>query len=148
MMRSERGFTLVELLVVIAITGVVITVLGTVIFQLTTVSEYGNARLTALHELQNVSYWFNHDGQKSITASGGVTLTLTLPASQTITYALSGTHLQRTADAATITVAQNISSVSFSVSGRSIAMDITSAPPGRNQIAEQGTYHVIMRPTP
>jgi len=148
MMKSERGFTLVELLIVIAITGVVVSVLGTVIFQLTTVSEHGNARLTALHELQNASYWFNSDGQKSVTASGGATLTLTLPTAQTITYALSGTNLQRTADAVTNTLAQNISSVSFSVSGRSITMDITSAPAGRTQVAEQRLYRVIMRPTP
>ncbi len=147
-MKNERGFTLVELLIVIAITGVVASVIGTVIFQLTTVSEHGNARLTALHELQNAAYWFNYDGQKSIAASGGATLTLTLPTAETITYALSGTNLQRTTDAVTNTLARNISTVSFSVSGRSITMDITSTPAGRTQVTEQGTYRVTMRPTP
>lgn len=145
-MRDEHGFTLVELLVVVAITGVIVTVLGTAIFQMLTVSGYGNARLTALHELQNAAYWFNLDGQMSVTATGGSSLTLALPTGETITYVTAGTQLRRTLGSSTITLAQNISSAGFSVSGRVVTMNITSAPPGRTQVTEQGTYSVNMRP--
>jgi prepilin-type N-terminal cleavage/methylation domain-containing protein len=147
-MKNERGFTLVELLVVTAITGIIVTVLGTAIYQLSTVSEYGDARLTALHELQNAAYWFNLDGQMAVSATGGAGLSLTLPSSALITYTLAGTSLTRTAGASSITLAQNITTASFSVSGSVITMALTSNPPGRNPVNEQGTYNVSMRPVP
>jgi hypothetical protein len=62
-------------------------------YQVTTIPDYGNDRLTALHELQNTAHWFNVDGQKAKSATGGSELVLTLPDDSTISYSLSGTEL-------------------------------------------------------
>ncbi len=145
MRRSEQGLTLVELLIAIAITGVLTTVLGTVVYQLYTTTEYGSGRFTSLHELQNAAYRFNMDGQMAVSAVGGASLTLTLPTSQVVTYTLSGTNLQRTSGGPTLMLAQNISSISFSVSRQLVTMNITSSPSGRMDTSEQGTYKVYLR---
>jgi prepilin-type N-terminal cleavage/methylation domain-containing protein len=146
MIRGERGLTLVELLIAAAVTGVLATVLGTAVYQLYTATEYGNGRFTSLHELQNAAYWFNLDGQEAVSAVGGTGLTLTLPTSQVITYTLSTTNLQRATGTSTLTLAQNISSVSFSVSGQLVTMNITSSPSGRMDTGEQAAYTVYLRP--
>ena len=147
-MKRQSGFTLPELLVTMAITGALATVVGSSVFHIFNVTEYGNDRLQALHELQNAGFWLNNDGQMAVSAVGDGTLVLTLPTSATVTYALSGTNLTRTSGSSVITLAQNISSVSFTVSGRLVTMDLTSAPAGRPNVSEQGTYVVYLRPQP
>jgi prepilin-type N-terminal cleavage/methylation domain-containing protein len=144
--RNETGFTLIELLVVIAATGILFSGLGTAIYQMITVTEYGGDELTALHELQNAAYWLNTDGQMAVSATDGGSLILTLPTAETITYSLSGTSLQRTDGQTTVILAQNVSNVSFTAVGRLVTMNITSAPPGRTAASEQGTYQVYLRP--
>ncbi|MFC1908927.1 type II secretion system protein J [Chloroflexota bacterium] len=146
-MKGQKGLSLVELLIAMAITGIITAFLGTAIYQIITVTEYGNDKLTATHELQNAAYWMNLDGQSASTASGGSELELTLPDGMSITYSLVGTELRRTVGGATITLAQNISSLIFSVEGSVLTMEITSAPQGRDQVNEQGTYKVYLRPT-
>jgi len=146
MIRGEQGFTLVELLVTIAITGCIATVAGMAVNHIVTVPEYGNDRITAMHELQNVAHWFGIDGQMSVSASGGNSLTLTLADNSTITYSVQGTDLNRVAGASDRTLAQNISSANFSVQNRVITMNIASSPDGRWSISENGTYEVFMRP--
>ena len=147
-MKRQSGFTLAEMLVTAAITGVLATVIGTSVFQIFTITEHGNDRLLALHELQNAGFWLNNDGQMAVSAVGGGTLILTLPTAQTITYAVSGTSLTRTSGISSITLAQNISSVIFTVNGRLVTMDLTSAPVGRSNVSEQVTYVVYLRPEP
>ena len=56
-MNKQKGFTVVELLIAIAITGLIVSFLGTAIHQIITVTEYGNDKLTAMHELQNAAHW-------------------------------------------------------------------------------------------
>jgi prepilin-type N-terminal cleavage/methylation domain-containing protein len=145
-MRREQGFTLVELLVSLAITGLIFTVVGTTMFQLTTVSAYGNDKLTIAHEVQNIGYWFNLDGQMAVSANGGATLSFTLPASQTITYALDGKNLQRSDGTTTRVLAQNISAASFSVQNRLVTLNITSSISGRTDIIENTVFKVYLRP--
>ncbi|MFA5309619.1 MAG: prepilin-type N-terminal cleavage/methylation domain-containing protein [Dehalococcoidales bacterium] len=145
-MNRQSGMTLVELIVAIAITGVIVAFLGTAIYQIITVSEYGNGRLTALHEVQNAAYWLNTDGQGARNATGGSQLVLTLSDNTTVTYALSGTDLRRSAGGLPLTVARNITSASFSVSGRMITINLTSAPVSRDNVSQNGTYMVYLRP--
>ena len=146
MMREERGFTLVELVIATAITGIIIGVLGTAVHQILTVTDYGNDKLTAMHELQNAAHWFNFDGQRASTATGGSQLVLTLPDDSSVTYSLSGTNLRRTAGGSPMTLAQNITSANFSVENRFITMTLTSSPEGRDNVSENGTYMVYLRP--
>ncbi len=146
MIKMEQGFTLVELLVVIAITGFVVSALGMAINQVVTIPEYGNDRVTAMHELQNVAHWFGIDGQMSKSASGGSQLILTLADNSVVTYSVQGTELHRVAGTSNRTLAQNIANASFSVQNRVITMNITSSPSGRWSVSENGTYEVCLRP--
>ena len=146
MMKDERGFTLVELIIATAITGLIVSFLGTAIYQIITVAEYGNDKLTAMHELQNATHWVSLDGQMARTASGGDELVLTLPDDSSITYSLAETVLYRTAGGSNMTIAQNIISANFSVENRVITMDLTSSPEGRDNVSGQGTYKVYLRP--
>ena len=138
---------MVELIVAIAVTGVIVAFLGTAIFQIITVSEYGNGRLTAMHELQNSAHWFNLDGQKAVSASVDGGLLLTISETTSITYSLVGTELRRTSEGSYMTLARNITSADFSVANRVITMSLTSAPEGRYDVSENGTYRVFLRPS-
>ncbi len=114
--------------------------------QIINVTEYGNDRLVAMHELQNAAHWFNLDGQKASSANVNSELLLTISANTSITYALAGTELQRTGGGSPMTLARNISSANFSIENRVITMSITSSPEGRTDAGEHGTYKVSLRP--
>ncbi len=146
-MNVQKGMTMVELIVVIAVTGIIVVFLGTAIYQIITVTSYGNSRLIAAHELENATYWFNRDGQQATTASGGSGLALTLSDNSSVTYSLAGTELRRSAGGDNMILARNITSSSFSVSGRVITMSLTSSPEGRDNVSENGTYRVFLRPS-
>ena len=138
---------MVEMLVAIAVTGIIVAFLGTAIYQIITVSEYGNDRLTAMHELQNSAHWFNLDGQKAVNAEVDGDLLLTISETTSITYSLVGTELRRTSGGSQMTLARNITSAAFSIDNRLITMSLTSAPEGRYDVSENGTYKVFLRPS-
>jgi type II secretory pathway pseudopilin PulG len=147
MMKGERGFTLVDLVMATAITGLIVSFLGTSIYQMLTVTEYGNDKLTATHELQNAAYWFQIDGQKAKSATSGNNLALTLTDNSTVTYDLLDTNLARTAGGSQMILAQNISEATFTINDRVITMSLTSSPEGRDNISETGVYKVYLRPS-
>lgn len=146
-MKGEWGYTLVELIVAIAITGFITAALGLVVQQIVTVPERGNDQVAALHAVQNVAHWVSLDGQTAKSASGGGSLTLTLPNDSVISYTLTGDELHRIYSGANQTIAKDITSVNFTVLGRVITMDITAAPESRWNISENQTYQIYMRPT-
>jgi prepilin-type N-terminal cleavage/methylation domain-containing protein len=147
MMKGERGFTLAELLVATAITGLVISGLGTAIYQILTVTDYGYDRLKAAHELQNVAHWFSLDGQMASAASGGNKLVLTLSDGSLVTYTLLDTELHRVAGGSNMTLARDITGANFLVRNRTVTMSLTSSPESRWDVSENGTYRVYLRPT-
>jgi len=144
-MERERGFTLVELVIAAAITGVIVSVVGGAIYQIIKVTDYGQEKMIALNELQNVAHWFGRDGQSASQATGGSELVLTIPDSSPITYSLVGTELRRTSGGSSLTLARNISSASFAVNERLITLTLTSSPQGKSNINEQATYQVLLR---
>jgi hypothetical protein len=145
-MNKQSGMTTVELITAVAITGIIVAFLGTAIYQIFNVSDYGNNRLTALHELQNAAYWLNVDGQGSVNATVGSQLVLRLSDNSTVTYSLSGTNLLRSSSGPQMTLARNISSAAFSINGRVITVNLTSSPPARYDVSQNGTFMVYLRP--
>ncbi len=145
-MKKEQGYTLVELLITTAISGLIFVIVGTVMYQLTTVSGYGNDRLSVIHEMQNADYWLNYDGQMAVDAAGGASLVLTIPESETVTYSLTGKTLQRVEGASTLILARNVTSLSFMVNSRLVTMDMTSTILGRTDVSEHKTSRVYLRP--
>jgi prepilin-type N-terminal cleavage/methylation domain-containing protein len=145
-LREQRGFSLAELVIAIAVTGIITGFLGTAIYQMLSITSYGNDRLTATHELQNAAHWFNLDGQRAVSADTNGGLELTISETTSITYTLSGTELRRISGASQMTLAKNISSAAFSVDNRLITMSLTSAPEGQYDISTNGTYKVLLRP--
>jgi hypothetical protein len=100
-----------------------------------------------MHSVQNAAHWVTLDGQMAISAIGGSDLTMTLPSGAVISYALTGTDLQRSYGSANRTVAEDVSSIIFTVQGRVIYMTIIAAPSSRWGVSENQTYRVFMRPT-
>jgi hypothetical protein len=147
----------------VAITGLIVTFLGMAVYQILNVTEYGSDKMVATHELQNAAHWVSYDGQMARTASGGNGLVLTLSDGSQVTYGVVGTELIRTDDESQMTLARNISAVTFLVENRTeritagsfyedrgkltITMTVTSAPPGRPNISEQREYKICLRPT-
>lgn len=146
MKSDERGLTIVELIMATAIAGLIVSFLGTSIHQMFTVTEYGNDRLTAMHELQNAAHWFYFDGQRAVTTDANSELVLTISEESSITYSLVGTELRRTADGDQMTLARHITSADFSIEDRVITMHLISSPEGRDSVSENGTYKVYLRP--
>lgn len=146
-LSGETGITLAEILVASAIGMAIAACLGTAIYQFFAVTNQGSNVMTATHQVQNAGHWVSRDGQKSSMATGGDELTLTIPNSSTITYALSGTDLTRTYNGSQLTVARHVSDVDFVVDGQIVTMNITSEPNGTWNISEQGTYKVCLRPS-
>lgn len=136
-----------ELVMAIAVTGIIVSFLGTAIYQIITVTRYGNDRLTAMHELQNAAHWFSLDGQGAITASANSGLSLTASDNSSITYSLAGTELRRTAGGTQMILARNITGATFSIKDRIITMSLTSTPAGQDGASENGTYQVYIRPS-
>ena len=147
MMKSERGFTMIDLVMATAITGLIVSFLGTSIYQMLNVTEYGNDKLLATHELQNAAFWFQIDGQKAKSATGGDSLVLTLTDNSTVNYDLTDTTLGRTVSGGQMVLAKNISEATFTISDRVITMSLTSSPEGRDSISENGIYKVYLRPS-
>jgi type II secretory pathway pseudopilin PulG len=172
--NRESGFTMVDLIIATAITGLVVSFLGTSIYQMLTITDYGNGKLIATHELQNAAYWFQRDGQEAREATGGSNLVLTLTDNSTITYTLNQTRLQRAVSPARTTItpverqqsllliaepimerrisgsmvlAKNITEAEFTINDRLVTMSLTSSPESRDIINESGTYQVYLRPT-
>jgi prepilin-type N-terminal cleavage/methylation domain-containing protein len=147
MRDNQRGFTLVELLVSIAISGLIFGLIATLFSQMSTISGSGNDQLTAWHELQNVSDRLSFDCQTALTATVSSGLILSYPSGGTVSYGLSGTNLLRTSGATVNTLAQDITSLNFSVNGRLLTMNITCTVPGRTGESEQLSSLVNLRPS-
>jgi prepilin-type N-terminal cleavage/methylation domain-containing protein len=144
--KKQAGMTMVELMMTIAITGIIVTFLGTAVYQIINVSGYGNDRLSAQHELQNAASWFNVDIQQSVAATGGNQLVLTLSDNTTVTYSLVGNVLRRTSSGPYMTLALNISSAAFSITNRLASMTLFCVPSWRDNASENGTYMAYLRP--
>ena len=79
--------------------------------------------------------------------TGGDELVLTFPDGSSITYEVTGQQFRRRAGGPPLRLARNIGHADFSVDNRTITMTITSSPEGRDNVNQQGTYKVTLRPS-
>jgi len=147
MIKEQAGFTLTELLIAVAITGLIVGFLGTAVYQTVSITRYGSDRLIAAHDLQNTAHWVSLDAQMANEATGGSELVLTLPEESTITYSVVGSELLRRSGSSHITVARHVISANFSVENRLLTVTLSSAPEGRSDVCQEGTYRVYLRPS-
>jgi prepilin-type N-terminal cleavage/methylation domain-containing protein len=144
-MKNQRGYGLVEFLVAVTITGILAVLIGVAVPQIISVPEKNESQVDALHALQNIIHWVGFDAASAQSAAGTNSLTLTMPDSSVITYTRTGNILNRNCSGTNNTLAENITDMSFTVSGRLITMTITAAPEGRWGISESRTFQVMMR---
>jgi len=127
-----------------AVAGLLIGALVSVFFRISVTSGQSADVLTISREFQNIGHNINRDGQMAKSASGGSELVLTMPDSSTITYTLVDTQLQRLADGSSTPVGNHITSATFSVNDRTIAVTLTASVSGG--AIEEDTFQVRMRP--
>jgi prepilin-type N-terminal cleavage/methylation domain-containing protein len=144
--KRQTGMTMVELVMTIAITSIIVTFLATAVYQIINVSGYGNDRLSAQNALQNAASWFNVDIQQSVAATGGSQLALTLSDNTTVTYSLVSNELRRSSGGLYVTLARNIATPVFTISGRLATMSLVCLPSWRESTSENGTYMAYLRP--
>ena len=142
----QTGYTLIETVVAIAIFGIITGVCGLALQQIVTVPERGDSQVDALHDLQNAIHWVGLDAGSAEAAVGGTSLSLTMPDGAAVVYSRSGTALSRNYAGDSQTIARSINNLEFTVNGRTITMNISSAPESRWGISENRTYQVTMRP--
>jgi hypothetical protein len=137
---GESGATLVELLLAVAVSAMVLTMLGTAVFQFFTISNWGQARLSVLKDLQTAGLWLGRDAQEASSFVPGVgTVYGTFRWSDAsiefrYSYSAADQALVREAIAgsivqSTLTVARHIASqgdVTFSPSGKRVAVTLTA----------------------
>ncbi len=157
---NQRGFTLISMLISLSILGVLGSSAGVAISQSIRISEKGHNQLTALHEIENAAFWIGRDGRMAASTdmvddalpTSSVTLQWTDrfgldSVDHASTYQLVGTEIRRTYDGVTRTLARNISSLDFSLSGQLITVSIVSTPQGSAGVTKQGTYLINLRPS-
>lgn len=153
-LRRQDGITLVEMLVAVAISSMVAAGLGTALHQFLTTSERTRVAQGALHDVQNTGHWLTIDGKKATstsladgeTATDAMTLAWSIDSIvHNITYYPEGDELKRNNDGAVITVARNVSDVSFSRSGQLITVNLESSPAGRWDYNKNASFNIWIR---
>lgn len=158
-LASQKGTTLLELIIVMGISAMIMSgVVGLVSheFRGTAIAK---TSVTAAHEIGNASRWLSQDGMMAestnlVEGANPVNcLNLTwieryefvnIPHSSS--YYLEGTRLRRDYDGTVVTVAQDISKIEFSQTGRVLTVSLSCGPPwGAPEGTVQKTYRVYLR---
>jgi hypothetical protein len=158
LIRGESGATLPEMLIMLVLIASAASLIGTAVYQLFLATSDGNARLTALHNLQNASIWLGRDASESQSFSAGAgsvygTFTTGDP---TVEYRYSydasdgdlvREHLISGTPQSTLRVARGIADqgdIVFSLAGELLTVSITTTSPA-GAIDESATLKLAMR---
>lgn len=127
---GQRGFTLLETVVSLGLTGLVLSMVTGAMFQAWGVERTQRHEVVATEQLRNAADWFFKDATNANSTDlvdGAAPVSTVLLHStdangipHTTTYSLNVTRLVRTYDGSSLTVAQNVVSAAFSLSGRSV----------------------------
>ena len=136
LISKEKGFTLAELLLTVGIGAMLMSTLGTAIFQAVSTQNKIIGDGLAINELRKGFIWFSKDikmVQTTTLADGGTANVISaswtdqfegIGTTHTVTYALVGGNLVRTYDGVSSTVGRRVTSAVFSRSGESIVAQI------------------------
>lgn len=157
----ERGFTLVEMALAVAVGAVILTgaILST--FQIMVATGRGSSQTVALADINRAAFAIKNDllmaqvtdlssAPKSeanltwydYTSSFGTSF----QTDHSSSYSLSGRELRRTYDGATSIVGRNITSLSFTQSGKAVTVVISSSNTTPPSQIETITFTVHLRP--
>ncbi len=153
---GESGATLVELLLAVALSAVVMTMLGTAVYQFYSISRWGQARLAVLKDLQTAGLWLGRDAQEAaafVPGAGAVYGTFRWSDSSfeyRYSYSAVDQALVREAIASsivqsTLLVARHIASqgdVTFSPSGKRVEVTLTAT---SGSVTASNTLTLTMR---
>ena len=157
---QQRGFTLLELIVGTAISGLIVTLIITILYQAGSNTTYQRGNLGSLDESRRLVLAITWDLQPAKTTSLSDGATVSLAGGQTFTinttdpvtsgnhttvYSLSGANLVRTYDGTAGIIGRYVTAVSFSRSGYVYSVTATSAADGTASAAT-GTWQVAQRP--
>lgn len=159
--ERQKGTTLLELLVALSIVALIMGGVVALIFQEYRGTNLAKTYVTAAHEIRRAARWISQDMMmaestdliEGTESTDNVTLNwierydfTDLPHS--CSYYLLDDQLQRNYDGTITTVAQNISMVDFSQTGRLVTVSISCTPRwwNPNNTVEK-TYRIYLRPT-
>lgn len=159
--ERQKGTTLLELLVALSIVTLIMGGVVALIFQEYRGTNLAKTYVTAAHEIRRAARWISQDTMmaestnlvEGTESTDNVTLNwiersdfANLPHSSS--YYLLDDQLQRNYDGTITTVAQNISMVNFSQTGRLMTVSISCTPRwwNPNNTVEK-TYRIYLRPT-
>lgn len=155
--RNQAGVTLIELLIATGISTAILGGLAAGIFAIMSVTGRGNDEIAALKDIQSASFWINRDARmarQAVTGGGSPADNVTLSwndssgGSHTSKYTFTGSELQRKYDGELTTVAWNLSSVEFSLSGDMLTYTFISSLSGRWNVSRETTGRVNLRAFP
>ena len=163
-MKSQRGFTLIELLVAAAIAGLIMPVVVSMLFQLTTGTSRVTADLIVQQDINTLSGFISRDIAQAQTIDlidllvdpGAPPVDYmraewidetgwSAPGEEAhfVEYTLSPPRVLRTLDGVTLVAGKYVDDIQFSRTGKFISVVLTSSLGGR---AETLTYYVTPRP--
>ena len=135
--RSSRGFALLEVAVALSILSMGIGLIGTSVFQVLSIQRYWQDDRVATKDLRHIGSWFAGDALNAETVVFGGTApapTVTLSwvdssdplnlVFHSSVYGLNGGTLTRNNDGIVTTLADDVDSAVFSLSGRVLTLDL------------------------
>ncbi len=136
--RSSRGFALLEVAVALSILSMGIGLIGTSVFQVLSIQRHWQDDRVATKDLRHIGSWFAGDALNAETVVFGGTApapTVTLSwvdssdplnlVFHSSVYGLNGGTLTRNNDGIVTTLADNVDSAAFSLSGRVLILNMT-----------------------
>lgn len=153
---GSGGFTLIETLLAVALTVMAVSIVGSSIFQALSLEGVWRQDVVATREVRHAASWFAGDALNATATdlvdgappAGSVALSWddASGTGHSALYSVSGSELTRDFDGAQITLARQVVSTAFSLSGKVLTFELTVvAERGGTETATLNTYLRMLR---